>query len=185
MARKPEEGGGVGESLSRAQLCARFGIDRSTLWRRIKAGRFPNADMVVNGRPAWSTQALSAWERPEGFTRAQICAQLGIDRTTLWRWLKAGRFPGADLAIDGRPAWSARAVTEWRRAEAEWLEAEEMRKLDELYRQFLAQEEIIRQQLAAGEEARRRSREWRARFQRKTALEYAAESYDQVDWANP
>ena len=42
----------------------------------------------------------------------QVCAALGISRSTLHEWVKAGQFPQA-IKLGGRNAWPWIVVREW------------------------------------------------------------------------
>ncbi|WP_429489382.1 helix-turn-helix transcriptional regulator [Pseudomonas sp. S30_BP2TU TE3576] len=43
-------------------------FSRTTLWREMKAGRFPNSVHISAGRKAWRTSELTAWqEDPENW----------------------------------------------------------------------------------------------------------------------
>lgn len=43
----------------------RYPFSASTLWRRIKDGRFP-APVVIAGIPCWPVDVLEQWEREQG-----------------------------------------------------------------------------------------------------------------------
>ncbi|TDF78538.1 AlpA family transcriptional regulator [Pseudomonas sp. H9] len=43
-------------------------FSRTTLWREMKAGRFPNSVQISAGRMAWRTSELAAWQKdPENW----------------------------------------------------------------------------------------------------------------------
>jgi predicted DNA-binding transcriptional regulator AlpA len=170
------------DALSRKQLCARLNIERTTLWRRIKDGHFPDADVVVGGRPAWSVQAVEEWERREGMTRAQVCARFGVTPRALYNWLQSGFFPLPDTRVKGRKAWSAQAVQAWldeKDAEA---------RLRHQEREFERRNEERRRQIEA--QRRKESAAW---FAKLTAEHLAlcdnrappseADAYAMCDWA--
>lgn len=139
------------DALTREQLCARLGIDRTTLWRWIKSGHFTEADAVMGGRAAWSLQAVEQWECREGLTRAQLCARFNITPRALYNWLQSGFFPQPDMKIKGRDAWSPQAVQAWRtemddEARQRTAEREFEEQLEEARRAQLAQ---LRREAAA------------------------------------
>jgi excisionase family DNA binding protein len=38
-------------------------------------------------------------------TAPEACRQLGIDRTTMWRWIKTGQIPGDQVRKLGKMTW--------------------------------------------------------------------------------
>lgn len=51
--------------------------------------------------------------RPVPLTLSEVCQQVGVSRWTLWRWVRAGAFPGATHAWRRRPRWSSSVVAKW------------------------------------------------------------------------
>jgi predicted DNA-binding transcriptional regulator AlpA len=51
--------------LGVAELEQRLNVDRSTIWRWYKAGRFPVPHFLVDNRRAWFLHEVEAWERDQ------------------------------------------------------------------------------------------------------------------------
>ena len=43
----------------------------------------------------------------------QVRARVGASSTTLWRWIRQGRFPRPKYTPGGRRVWPAEAITAW------------------------------------------------------------------------
>ena len=43
----------------------------------------------------------------------EVCARLGVKKSTLYRWIAGGRFPAPVRIGDNTSAWDARAVDKW------------------------------------------------------------------------
>jgi prophage regulatory protein len=63
---------------------------------------------------------IDARERPrsgEAFipylSAPQIRARVGASSTTLWRWIRQGRFPRSKYTPGGRRVWPVEAIVEW------------------------------------------------------------------------
>lgn len=50
--------------LGVAELEARFGVDRSTLWRWYRSGRLPEPEYIADRR-TWRLDVIESWERDE------------------------------------------------------------------------------------------------------------------------
>jgi prophage regulatory protein len=49
---------------------------------------------------------------------AQVAGLLGVNRSTLWRWAREGRFPKPVKLSPGVVAWWLTDVREWQRQQA-------------------------------------------------------------------
>ena len=52
---------GVHQMLSRRQVAALLDISITTLWREVRAGRFPRAVQISPGRVGWPAQWVQRW----------------------------------------------------------------------------------------------------------------------------
>ena len=50
---------------------------------------------------------------PRVLRRDVVLQQIGVSRSTLWRWFKAGEFPGPIRLGPGRVGWRADEVAAW------------------------------------------------------------------------
>jgi prophage regulatory protein len=49
-------------NLSVADLCERFGVSDTTIWRWRKQGTFPEPFILPGGRLRWTGKAIDEWE---------------------------------------------------------------------------------------------------------------------------
>lgn len=42
---------------------------------------------------------------PKWLTTRDLCLRYGVDRSTIHRWIKAGRLPKPDTSLSSRPRW--------------------------------------------------------------------------------
>jgi predicted DNA-binding transcriptional regulator AlpA len=179
--------GVAGRFFSRADVCTRLSIDRTTLWRWIRTGRFPEPDAIADGRQGWTEAAFRGRQGDGALSLKAVCTRLGVDRCTVWRWIKAGRFPTPDTQIGARGAWTAEAVVAWERARWEeerlaWKRARERRAAE--MRWHFDQQARCRENARALYQAfadRRGTRE--EALARRFRLE--AEAYSQCGWDDP
>lgn len=54
--------------------------------------------------------------QPTHFREPTVCDLLGINRSTLWRWVREGRFPEPRDLGGGMKRWHVDDIAEWRRA---------------------------------------------------------------------
>lgn len=59
---------------------------------------------------------------PRVLSRRDVAATVGISVTTLWRLVKAGRFPAPFRVSPGRVGWDAATVARWIQARASSVE---------------------------------------------------------------
>ena len=162
----------------RKWICFWLGVDRTTLWRAVRAGRFPGPDRVIDGRVGWSENALHDWENNQPLTLIAVASRLRIHRSTLWRWIKRGWFPAADRKFGARPAWSEEAISDGERARFDrrrasiLARAEHTRLADSELDEALAQ---ARQRVVEFDAHRR---DWDARIEeRRREIEAAMRAY--------
>lgn len=78
------------------------------------AGRWPGSEAV---RPKAARKPPRPSVLREGedalLPPAVVMDRTSLSRTTLWRLIKRGEFPGSVRISPGRVAWSEAAVTEW------------------------------------------------------------------------
>jgi predicted DNA-binding transcriptional regulator AlpA len=73
--------------------------------QRTKRARTP----VFSPTPKASEADIREW-----YGTPQVCGKLGVDRSTLWRWMTEGRFPrGVFLAGSSRPRWHRDDLARW------------------------------------------------------------------------
>jgi len=54
-------------------------LSRTTLWREIKKGRFPESVVISAGRVGWRESAISAWQKaPERWIADKGAASKGL-----------------------------------------------------------------------------------------------------------
>ena len=58
--------------LSKKQVTARTGLSATTIWRQVRAGKFPNPRQLTPNRIGWSEHEVQQWEesRPVGHCNA-------------------------------------------------------------------------------------------------------------------
>ncbi|MEX1921606.1 helix-turn-helix domain-containing protein [Pseudomonas aeruginosa] len=95
------------EWLSASQLCAKYQVCLTTLWRWAKPPGFPKAVRV--GRVLrWDAGEVDAF-LPKGLSADELCERYQISRATLWRWTKLPGFPVAS-GIGRMLRWEPQAV---------------------------------------------------------------------------
>jgi len=47
--------------IGSAEVCRRSGLSRSTIWRRMRDGSFPQSVRISKGRVAWIEAEIDAW----------------------------------------------------------------------------------------------------------------------------
>jgi prophage regulatory protein len=52
--------------LARAEVCRLTTLSRTTIWRMVKAERFPKPRRISAGRVAWSRRAIEHWLAEHG-----------------------------------------------------------------------------------------------------------------------
>jgi prophage regulatory protein len=61
MRKPPSDQGGLPRILSAKQVRAMLGVSRTTLWRMIKASRFPRPTLISPQRLGWLEADVRAW----------------------------------------------------------------------------------------------------------------------------
>ena len=74
-------------------------------------------DDVVNrlaqvAGPCLDLRAAAHWRGKRLVYRREVLYALGCSNTTLWRWIRDGRFP-AGFLVGGRRAWRESDITSW------------------------------------------------------------------------
>ena len=52
--------------MAKAQVCELTTLSATTLWRLVKAGRFPKPKQISPGRVAWPRHAVDRWLQDHG-----------------------------------------------------------------------------------------------------------------------
>lgn len=95
------------EWLSASQICAKYQVSRTTLWRWAKSPDFPVP--VRMGRVMrWEAGQVDSF-LSKGLSADELCERYQISRTTLWRWTKLPGFPEAS-GIGRMLRWSPQLV---------------------------------------------------------------------------
>ncbi|EPK1202760.1 TPA: helix-turn-helix domain-containing protein [Pseudomonas aeruginosa] len=79
--------------LSASQICAKYQVSRSTLWRWAKSPGFP-APVRMGRVLRWDAGQVDTL-LSKGLSADELCERYQISRTTLWRWTKLPGFPAA------------------------------------------------------------------------------------------
>lgn len=70
--------------------------------------------MLNQPAPAGAPQTKTPLLPAEGFVRiSQVLAVVPVSRTTLWRWVKEGKFPASVKLTPEITAWPVQAVRAW------------------------------------------------------------------------
>jgi predicted DNA-binding transcriptional regulator AlpA len=60
--------------------------------------------LIESARPPPPVRLLS---------RIEVCARIGVSYPTIWKWMRAGRFPRSRVMNDGKICWIESDVEKW------------------------------------------------------------------------